>query len=300
MKKPILVIMAAGMGSRFGGSKQTTAVDDAGHVIMDFSVYDAVNAGFSRAVIIIKPENEEDFRRLVGNRIEKLLPVTYAYQTLDSLPDGFSVPEGRTKPFGTAHAVLCAAPMLDAPFAVINADDFYGAGAFSAVGEFLSGEHGENEHVMAGFLLKNTLTENGSVARGICETDENGYLLSVTERTHIEKRPYGAAYSLDGGKSFTDISPEAVVSMNFWGFSEGILPAFRNGFEAFLKNDLPKNPLKAEYFLPSVVSGELASGRAVCRVLPCSEKWYGVTYRDDLGDVQAAIRRLEKEGKYLF
>jgi len=292
--------MAAGMGSRFGGLKQITPVDDGGRVIMDFSVYDAARAGFERAVIVIKPENEADFRRLVGDRIEKTLPVTYAYQTPDKLPAGFTVPEGRIKPWGTAHAVLCAAPYLDGPFAVINADDFYGAGAFRAVGGFLSGEHGENEHVMAGFLLKNTLTENGSVARGVCKTDERGFLVSVTERTHVVKTPAGAAYSLDGGVTFTDISPESVVSMNFWGFSEGILPAFRDGFTEFLQNKLPADPMKAEYYLPTVVTRELESGRATCRVLPCEEKWYGVTYRDDLMGVKSAIGALEKEGKYVF
>ncbi|MBR6259255.1 MAG: NTP transferase domain-containing protein [Oscillospiraceae bacterium] len=300
MKKPILVIMAAGMGSRFGGLKQMTAVDDGGRVIMDFSVYDAAKAGFGRAVIVIKRENEADFRRLVGERIEKLLPVTYAYQELDSLPDGFSVPEGRKKPWGTAHAVLSAADQIDAPFAVINADDYYGFGAFEAVGRFLSEPRGENEHVMAGFLLKNTLTENGAVARGVCETDEKGYLVSVTERTHVETRPNGAAYSLDGGKTFTDIDPDTVVSMNFWGFSTGILSAFREGFTDFLKNKLPADPMKVEYFLPSVVTGELTSGRGTCRVLPCAEKWYGVTYKEDLKGVQDAIARLEKEGKYSF
>ncbi|MBR5381480.1 MAG: NTP transferase domain-containing protein [Oscillospiraceae bacterium] len=300
MKRPVLVIMAAGMGSRFGGLKQITPVDSGGRVIMDFSVYDAKRAGFERAVVVIKPENEADFRKLVGERIEKTLPVTYAYQTLDSLPAGFSVPEGRVKPWGTAHAVLCAAPFIDGPFAVINADDFYGAGAFELVGGFLRSEHGDNEHVMAGFLLKNTLTENGSVARGVCETDERGYLVSVTERTHVVKTPTGAAYSLDGGETFTDISPESVVSMNFWGFSEGILPAFERGFASFLENEAPKNPLKAEFYLPAVVSGELAAGKASCRVLPCAEKWYGVTYRDDLESVKNAVSSLEKAGKYVF
>ena len=300
MKKPVLVIMAAGMGSRFGGLKQMTPVDDEGHVIMDFSVYDAARAGFGGVIAVIKPENEADFRKLVGDRISKILPVQYAYQTLDALPDGFSVPEGREKPWGTAHAVLCAAPLIDGPFAVINADDFYGAEAFSAVGSFLSETHGENEHVMAGYLLKNTLTEFGSVARGVCQTDEQGLLVSVTERTHIEKRPYGAAYSTDGGETFTDVSGDSIVSMNFWGFSEGILPAFKNGFADFLTDVLPQNPMRAEYFLPSVVSGEIEKKRASVRVIPCRAKWHGVTYREDLQAVKTAISGMKTAGTYKF
>lgn len=300
MGKKSLVIMAAGMGSRFGGLKQMTPVDDAGRVIMDFSVYDAARSGFDEAIIVIKPENEDDFKRLVGHRIEKLLPVKYAYQTLSSLPEGFSVPEGREKPWGTAHAVLCASPYITDSFAVINADDFYGAEAFAAAGGFLSSDRGENEHAMVGYLLKNTLTENGAVARGVCETDDNGRLISVTEHTHIEKRPGGAAYSLDGGKTFCDISGETVVSMNFWCFSNGILPAFKDGFLRFLTETLPQNPLRAEYFLPSVVSSAISSGDSSVRVLPCTALWHGVTYREDLQSVVDSIAALERCGTYDF
>ncbi len=298
MKKPSLVIMAAGMGSRFGGLKQITPVDHEGHVIMDFSIFDAMRSGFQEAVIVINPENEGDFRRLIGDRISARFPIRYAYQSLDHIPSCFSVPEGRVKPWGTAHAVLCAAETLNGPFAVINADDFYGAGAFSAIGNFLSENSCENEHAMAGYLLKNTITENGAVARGVCEVDRLGYLVSVTELTHIEKRSDGAAYSRDGGRTFTDIRADTVVSMNFWGFSASIIPALKTGFERFLSTILPADPLRAEYFLPSVVSGEIASWRAAVRVIPCHECWHGITYRDDMSSVTDAIAKMKRSGAY--
>lgn len=290
--------MAAGIGSRFGGLKQITPVDAEGHVIMDFSIFDAARAGFGEAVVVIKPENKMDFRHLIGDRISARFPLRYVYQSLDHIPSGFTVPVGRQKPWGTAHAVLCAAETLEGPFAVINADDFYGAGAFASIGKFLSGNTAQNEHAMAGYLLKNTITENGTVARGVCKVDEFGYLVSVTELTQIEKRGGGAAYTGDGGNTYTELPPDSVVSMNFWGFSASIIPALKAGFESFLSGTLQADPLCAEYFLPSVVSEEIASQRAAVRVIPCNESWYGITYRDDMSSVTAAITEMKNSGAY--
>ena len=298
MNKPTLIIMAAGMGSRFGGSKQTTPVDDAGHLIIDFSIFDAVRAGFGWVICVIKPEMEAGFRAAIGDRIAPYVDLRYAYQTLDRLPEGFNVPEGRVKPWGTAHAVLCALDQAEGPFAVINADDFYGSGAFKAAADFLLAGGDADEHAMVGYRVENTLTENGTVSRGVCATDGDGYLVSIDERTKIEPREGGAAYTEDDGASWTFIPAGTPVSMNLWAFRQGIVPGFRQGFEVFLRNTVPGNPLKAEYYLPYVPRAMIADGKARVRVLDTDERWYGMTYREDIEAVRAAIADMKRAGKY--
>ena len=295
--QPTLVIMAAGMGSRFGGNKQIAPVDDAGHIIIDFSIFDAIRAGFGRVVCVIKPEMEADFRRAIGDRIARRVDLRYAYQTLNAIPAGFSVPEGRQKPWGTGHATLCALPGVEGPFAVINADDFYGAKAIEAAAEFLKSPGDENEHAMVGYSIENTLTENGSVSRGVC-VGRDGYLADITERTTIEARPGGAAYTEDGGATWTFIPEGTPVSMNLWAFRGGVLKAFPRMFEDFLRNDVPQNPLKAEFYLPNVPKALIASGEGRVRLLDTAERWYGMTYREDAEKVRKAIADMKARGLY--
>lgn len=296
MKKPTLVIMAAGMGSRFGGCKQITPVDDMGHVIIDYSIYDALRAGFGKIVCIIKPEMEADFRAAIGDRIARSADVAYAYQTIDRLPEGFAVPEGRVKPWGTAHAVLCAADKIEGSFAAINADDYYGPSAFQAACDFLCSERPENLHAMVGYRIENTLTENGSVSRGVCETDEAGMLRRIIERTRIEPRTGGAAFIEGDAETF--IPAGTLVSMNLWAFGHSILAEMQARFQDFLRTGAAENPLKAEYYLPSVPDALIREGRAQVRMLETAERWYGVTYHDDLAAVQAAMARKRAEGVY--
>ena len=301
MKKPILVVMAAGMGSRYGGLKQMDPVGNHGQVIMDYSLFDARRAGFETVVFIIKHEIEEDFKRLVGSRIEKVMEVRYAFQQLDNLPAGYSVPEGRTKPWGTSHAILSAKDVIDAPFAVINADDYYGPEAFKVIYDYLVAnpdKDGMYEYAMVGYLLKNTVTENGHVARGVCVTNANGYLDSVTERTHIEKTETGARFTEDDGATWTELSGDTVVSMNLWGFTPSFLKETEDRFAAFLDKALVENPLKGEYFLPSVVSQLIAEDKARVKVLHSHDKWYGVTYKEDKPVVVAAIKAMTESGLY--
>ncbi|HIQ95463.1 MAG TPA: nucleotidyltransferase [Candidatus Limivivens merdigallinarum] len=299
-RKPVLVIMAAGMGSRYGGLKQIDPVDKEGHIIMDFSIFDARKAGFEKVIFIIKKENEKDFRESIGDRMSKIMEVDYAFQELTNLPEGFEVPEGRVKPFGTGHAILSCIDKIGGPFAVINADDYYGSHAFSAIYQYLSTHEDDDKYryTMVGYVLGNTLTENGHVARGVCETDEHGYLTGIQERTHIEKRGNGAAYTEDDGATFTDIPIDSIVSMNMWGFTASILKELKERFPLFLKENLKKNPLKCEYFLPSVVGELLEEGKATVEVLKSEDKWYGVTYKEDKPVVVAAIQKLKDEGKY--
>lgn len=296
MQEPTLVILAAGMGSRFGGLKQITAVDDNGHAIIDFSLFDAYRAGFRKVAFIIKHEIEEDFKARVGRRMEKYFDVKYVYQQLDVLPEGYSVPEGRVKPWGTGHAVLCCKGVVDGPFAVINADDFYGPGAYSALYDFLAADRPENEHAMVAYRLKNTVTENGSVARGICSV-ENGCLTDVVERTHIEKRGENAAYTEDG-ENFVEISGNTPVSMNFWGFGKAMLDELNERFSAWLDANLPVNPMKAEYFLPFVANATIKEGKSTVHILDCDETWYGITYKEDLPSVISAIKTMHDSGIY--
>ena len=301
MKKPVLVVMAAGMGSRYGGLKQIDPVDPQGHIIMDFSVYDAIRAGFEKVVFIIKKENEGDFREAIGDRVSKKIQVSYVFQDIQNLPEGYQVPEGRVKPWGTGHAVLSCIDEIDGPFAVINADDYYGNHAFQMAYDFLSRNPDEEEgyqYMMVGYKLENTLTDNGHVARGVCVTDEKGYLQKINERTHIEKRDGGAAYTEDDGKSWTQLPLDCTVSMNMWGFSASLLFELRERFPAFLDKNLKDNPLKCEYFLPFVVDELLKEKRASVQVLKSMDKWYGVTYKEDKPVVMAAIQKLKDEGLY--
>lgn len=300
MKKPVLVIMAAGMGSRYGGLKQIDPVDDDGHIIMDFSMYDARKAGFEKVVFIIKEENLADFKEVAGDRVSEFMEVSYIYQNIHNLPAGYEVPKGRVKPWGTAHAVLSCIDEIDGPFAVINADDFYGREAFELIYNYLS-EHQDDEkyrYTMVGYLLGNTVTDNGHVARGVCDLNEKGELAAVNERTRIEKRAGQIAYTEDGGVTWTKLGADATVSMNMWGFSKSILEEIKKGFPEFLDKGLKENPMKCEYFLPAVVSRLLAEERAAVAVLKSRDKWYGVTYKEDKPVVEAAIRRMKEDGLY--
>lgn len=296
-KKPVLVIMAAGMGSRYGGLKQIDPVDPYGNMIIDFSIYDAKQAGFEKVIFIIKKAIDEAFREGIGRRIEKYMDVEYVYQELDVLPKGYEVPEGRVKPWGTGHAILCAAEAIDgAPFAVINSDDYYGIEAYRLLYGFLAVPRPERSYAMVGFRLRNTVTANGSVSRGVC-TERNGMLESITERTHIEQRGADAAYTEDG-EHFIDLPGDTTVSMNFWGFSPLYLRELARRFPAFLDENLPRNPLKCEYFVPSIVDAQLRAGTADVTMLHTDDAWHGVTYHDDLPDVVAALRALRDTGKY--
>ncbi len=295
MSKPTLVIMAAGMGSRFGGLKQITPVDNEGNSIIHYSVYDAITAGFGKVVFIIKHAIDEDFRRIL-RPVERHIDVAYVYQELDCLPTGFSVPAGRTKPWGTGHALLCAKDEIAGDFAVINADDFYGRGAYTALAEFFRTPHADNDYAMVGYCLRNAMTANGTMARGVCET-ANGMLTNVVERTCIEKRGDDAAYTEDG-THWVALSGDSVVSMNFWGFTPRILAELERRFPDFLRENLPKNPEKCEFFLPTVANAQIHEGLGRVHMLHTDEAWYGVTYRADLPDVQAAIAALHAQGHY--
>ena len=295
MPSPTLVVMAAGMGSRFGGLKQIMPVDAFGHPILDFSLYDARRAGFEKVAFVIKEAIAEEFKAAVGRRVERFFDVHYVNQELWKLPEGFAVPEGRVKPWGTGHAVACCREAVDGPFAVINADDFYGAGAFRAIYAFLAAERPASEFAMLGYVLRNTVTENGSVARGVCTLDGR-YLSGVTERTQIEPRGRGAVYVENGVEH--PLSGDETVSMNFWGFSRMMLDELWARFPAFLEQGLAENPLKCEYILPSVVNQLLAEGKATAEVLPCDEVWHGVTYQEDLQSVRDAIAGMKARGVY--
>ena len=296
MQEPTLVILAAGMGSRFGGLKQITAVDDHGHAIIDFSLYDAYRAGFRKVAFIIKHEIEEDFKNFIGKRMEKYFDVKYVYQQLEMLPEGYMVPEGRVKPWGTGHAVLCSKDVVDGPFAVINSDDYYGRSAYQKLYDFLAGNRPDNEHAMVAYLLKNTVTENGSVARGVCQV-EAGYLTDVVERTKIFKDGENGRYTEDG-ETFYPLSGQVPVSMNCWAFGQTMLQQLADDFPAWLDENLPKNPEKCEYFLPFVVNDMVKAGKGKVKVLNCDEAWYGVTYKEDMDSVVSAIKKMRAEGIY--
>ena len=300
MNKPVLVVMAAGMGSRYGGMKQIDPVGPNGQVIMDYSLYDARRAGFETVVFVIKHEIEDAFKAAIGDRVSKVMQVHYAFQQLDELPAGYTIPEGRAKPWGTCHAVLAAKPFIDGPFAVVNADDYYGPEAFRVMYEYLS-THSDGElydYCMVSYLLQNTVSENGSVARGVCQANPDGTLHSVTERTRIETYAGGIHYTEDGGESWTDLPGETPVSMNLWGFGKSFLEEADRRFAGWLDENLAKNPLKCEYFLPLVVTELLEEGKARVQLLHSADKWYGVTYREDKPVVVDAIARMTREGLY--
>ena len=301
MNKPVLVVMAAGMGSRYGGLKQIDPVGNHGQLIIDYSIYDAIRAGFETVVFVIKREIEETYKAAIGDRLSKVIQVKYAYQELDDLPEGYSVPEGRVKPWGTAHAILAARKVVDGPFAVVNADDYYGPEAFKAVYDYLSNtpdQPGCYEFAMVGYRLGNTVTENGHVARGVCTEDENHYLQSVTERTRIEKDGDNARYTEDDGATWHPLSGDTIVSMNLWGLSGAFFDEAMSRFPAFLDKALAENPQKAEFYLPSVISTLIDEGKARAKVLRSSDKWHGVTYQADKPAVVAAIAEKTASGLY--
>ena len=301
MNKPVLVVMAAGMGSRYGGLKQIDPVGNHGQLIIDYSIYDARRAGFETVVFVIKHEIEEDFKAAIGDRMSKIIDVRYAFQDLTDLPEGYAVPEGRTKPWGTAHAILAARKVVDGPFAVVNADDYYGPEGFKAIYDYLSthaDQLGCYEYAMVGYHLRSTITEHGSVARGVCVEDENNYLLSVTERTCIEKEGDDARYTEDGGATWTRLPGETIVSLNLWGLTRSFIDEAEKRFPAFLDKTLAENPQKGEYFLPSVISELIGEGKARAKVLRSADKWYGVTYQADKPVVMAAIAEKTAAGVY--
>lgn len=297
--KPALVIMAAGIGSRFGGLKQLAPVGKNGEPIIKFSLYDAMEAGFKKVVFIIKKEIDADFRTLIGDPVSRHMEIEYVYQELDKLPPGFAIPEGRVKPWGTGHAVLCTKDVLDGPFAVINADDYYGKDAFRVIYNRLLTQRDDELYrfSMVGYLIENTLTEHGSVTRGVCQTD-GGFLTAIDERLRIEKHGNLIEYTEDDGKTWTKIEPGTIVSMNLWGFTQGILSELETGFPAFLRQALKENPLKGEYLLPRIVNDLVRDNKATVEVLHSKDKWYGITYKEDLPAVAAAIQAMQEEGKY--
>ena len=298
--QPTLVILAAGMGSRYGGLKQIDPIDEAGHKIIDFSIYDAVRAGFKKVVFIIKKENEADFRSCIGDAVSRTVPVEYVYQELTNVPEGVTIPEGRVEPWGTAHAILCCKDAVKEPFAVINADDYYGVSAYRSLYEFLTKEEATPKlpFAMVGYLLKNTLTENGSVARGCCCMDADGYLETIDERTKIVKTDDGAAYTVDDGASYIPMSVDTLVSMNMWGFTPGIFEELELSMKRFFAEEMQKNPEKSECYLPMEVGRMITENKATVKVLSSEDKWFGVTYKEDKPFVMESIKQLKEAGVY--
>lgn len=294
MKEPVLIIMAAGMGSRYGGLKQMDKITEQGEIILDFSLYDAYMAGFKKAVIVIKEEMQEDFEQLIKGRADKYMEIEYAYQSLEDIPKGFEIPADRVKPWGTGHAVLAARELVDGPFAVINADDFYGAGAFLSIYEFL--ENTEDDYCMIAYKVENTLSESGYVSRGVCEVDASGFLADINERTKIMW--HGEKIAYEDNDNLVYVSRGTPVSMNFWGFPGNFMKQLENRFPEFLKQTLEKNPEKGEYFLPGAVDQVISEGIARVKVLGSSDKWYGVTYREDKESVTAALQSMKDRGIY--
>ena len=300
MKKPVLVVMAAGMGSRYGGLKQLDPVGSHGQLIIDYSIYDARRAGFETVVFVIKPEIEADFKAGIGDRLSEVMDVKYAYQLKEDLPEGYAVPADRVKPWGTAQAALAARSIVDGPFAVINADDYYGPEGFQEIYDYLlNHQDGEvYEYAMVSYLIKNTISEYGHVARGVCVENTEGYLADITERTQIEKDGDDARYTEDGGETRTHLPGDTPVSLHLWGFTASFMAEAWSRFPAFLDGALKTNPLKGEYFLPSVVSQLIGEGRARVKVLKSRDKWYGVTYKEDKPVVVAAIAEKTAAGLY--
>ncbi len=300
MKEPVLVIMAAGLGSRYGGLKQMDPISDKGEIILDFSLYDAILSGFKKVIFVIKKEMEEDFKKLIEGKSGKYIETAYAYQELDDLPKGFAVPSGRVKPWGTCHAVLACRNLIDGPFAVINADDYYGTGAFAVIYDYLSkAQDGESyDYSMVSYNLENTLTENGFVARGVCAETEDKYLAEIHERTKIMWKDGEIAYTEDDGKTFVTVPRGTPVSMNFWGFTESFMKELEKRFPKFLEKALTEDPLKAEFYLPMAVEELLEEGKARVRMLKTRDKWYGVTYHEDKEDVVNALQALKDKGIY--
>ncbi|MEG1067646.1 MAG: sugar phosphate nucleotidyltransferase [Anaerovoracaceae bacterium] len=300
MKEPTLIIMAAGMGSRYGGLKQIDPISDQGEIILDFSLYDAMMAGFERAIFVIKEENEEDFRKLIDEKAGKRMKVEYAFQKLDDIPAGYKIPEGRKKPWGTCHAVLSCRDLIDGPFAVINADDYYGPEAFQTIFDFLTMAKDEDKYryCMVGYQLEKTLTENGHVARGVCKETKDGFLEDIVERTKIMWQGDGIGFSEDDGLTWNPLERGTTVSMNFWGFTRSMMQEMEKRFPEFLDKALEENPLKGEYFLPVVVDQLIKENKATVKVLKSLDKWYGVTYKEDKDFVVSALQSMKDKGLY--
>ncbi len=298
MNEPALVIMAAGMGSRYGGLKQIDPMDDYGDIIMDFSIYDALRAGFKEVVFIIKKAIEEDFKAVIGRRIESKVKATYVYQEMDMLPNGIEAPKGRTRPWGTTHAVLCCKEVVRGPFLAINADDYYGPRAFDLAYGFLRENRGENEHALVGYDIANTLTDNGHVTRGVCVVNEDGFLTRIDERMRIKKMGRSGAYTEDGGKTYAIIPEGTTVSMNFWVFNRGMMRELERGFEGRLAQGIAENPMKYEDLLPVAVQRALEAGSATVKALHTQDSWFGVTYPEDKPAVMASIKELKRRGVY--
>ncbi|MFI3200148.1 MAG: sugar phosphate nucleotidyltransferase [Eubacteriales bacterium] len=299
MERPVLVILAAGMGSRYGGLKQIDPVDAEGHKIIDFSVYDAIRAGFEKVIFIIKKEHEEEFRQCVGNAMSKHIIVEYAYQEISSVPVGCTVPIGRTKPLGTAHALYCCKDQIQGPFAVINADDFYGKEGYQELYDYLMNSQDDEmfRYTMVAYRLGNTLTDHGTVSRGCCTQDEHGYLKEIVERTKIRKSEDGAQYWVEGD-TYAPISMDTLASMNMWGFSKSMVEELEGSMNLFFEDNLVKNPSTAECFLPFEVDRLLKEGKATVKVLQSKDKWFGITYQEDKPMVEKSIRELKEQGIY--
>lgn len=302
MKNATLVVMAAGIGSRFGGGiKQLEPMGPNGEIIMDYSIFDAKEAGFNKVVFIIRKDLEKDFKEIIGNRIEKVIDVDYAFQEMDNLPEGFSVPEGRKKPWGTGQAILSCKGIVNEPFVVINADDYYGKTGFKKIYEYLMNakakeENGTYDFCMAGFVLGNTLSENGTVTRGVCQPDEEGYLATVVETGGIRATEDGTIAHEDNGSDM-EIVKESLVSMNMWGFTPDFIDVLEEGFKEFLAS-VPEGDIKKEYLLPGMVDALIKSGDAKVKILPTQDKWFGVTYKEDKDAVVEAFRDLIARGVY--
>ena len=293
-----LLILAAGMGSRYGGLKQIDPITSEGEFIIDFSVFDAIRAGFDKIVFVIKEENLELFKETIGKRFENKIKVEYAFQKLEDLPEGFAVPEGRSKPWGTAHAMLAARNMINEPFAVINADDFYGRSAYKALFDHFANkkESGEKrEYAMVGYILENTLTENGTVSRGVCTVGADGRLTDVVERIAISREGDHAVFTENGTK--TELPLDAVVSMNFWGFTPDVFGFVWESFKEFLKT-IDSNPMKAEFYLPFAICDLMKQGVCNVKVYSSKDSWYGVTYHEDRDSVVKSIAALKQNGSY--
>lgn len=297
MKKPIMVVMAAGIGSRFGGLKQMASFGLHGEGLIDYSLYDAIRAGFERVIFIINNRIKDDFRSFIGKNMESRMDVQYVYQELDKLPEGFRAPKERAKPWGTGHAILCCKGYIDAPFCAINGDDLYGRNAYEQIFNYLNSDPQPYEYAMVGFQLGNTLSENGYVSRGVCQETEDGYLDSVVERLHIISSVDGPLYTLDG-ENYARLAPETVVSMNMWGLTPDFLDELEERFVPFYREAMATNPLKAEFLLPNIIGDLLKEKKASVKVLRSSDKWYGVTNASDKPLVESALKKLTDEGVY--
>ena len=297
MKEPILVVLAAGMGSRYGGLKQIDPIGPNGEIILELSVYDAIRAGFKRVAFIIKHEIEKDFKEAIGDKLSKYCEVEYVYQDINKLPEGYVIPEGRVKPWGTAHAIMCCKGVIDAPFAVINSDDYYGVSGFKTLYDFLTTSKTENEYAMVGYVLENTVSKYGSVARGVCNY-ENGKLTNVRELTKIEVHGDRIEHSEDDGKTWEELPSDSLVSMNMWAFKENVIEKFESRFIEFFKEEVCDNPLKSEYFIPKEIGRLLKEGKVDVKMLSSKDKWYGVTYQEDKPMVKEGIAKLIEDGVY--